>query len=89
MPSRHTGSSDTMLLSHCALSFETHSGLERLSEYPVLPDMKQIGPQPQRAEAVEAVKRTGSTEVVLDSSRPKKALSSLKENEEAETRVNL
>ena len=65
------------------------SSLQRLSEYPGLPDMKQIGPQTQRAAAVEAGKRTGSTDIVLDSRQPEKPCSLWKKNKEAETRVNL
>ena len=34
--------------------------------------MKQIGPQTQRAAAMEASELTGSTEIVLDSTKPKK-----------------
>lgn len=43
-----------------------------VSQHPVLPDIKQIGTQTQRAAAMEFRKQTGPTEIVIDSTRPKK-----------------
>jgi hypothetical protein len=48
------------------------------SEYPGLPAMKKMGTQTQRAAAMEARKLTGSIEIVLESTQPKKTRHLLK-----------
>ena len=72
MPSRHTGSSGTML-PHCtAYSFETPIQSAAFVRVSRVARYETNGPQTQRAAAVEAGKRTGSTDIVLDSRQPEK-----------------
>ena len=61
-------------------------------EFPGLPDIRQIGTQTQRAAAMDASKRTESTEIVLDSTRPEKPrplLETLHVRSGADRQVNL
>ena len=57
-----------------------------------MPDTKLFATQTQRAAAMEAGKQTESTEVVVDSTRPKNLLGrifSFEDQSRAETRVGL